>query len=302
MAEGLATNVIVLGAGGQVGRALTALAPKYGFTPLSFGSAEVDITDLSAVKRLYADHPGVPVINAAAYTAVDKAEEDAERAFAVNATAPAWLAALAGDDRPLLHFSTDYVFSGEGETPFSVGAPTAPLGVYGLSKRVGEQAVLMAPKGTVLRTAWVYSATGGNFLKTMLRVGQERGALKVVADQIGTPTHADDIASTTLTLLAGQLAGSEAAAPGLYHLTAKGQTSWHGFASEIFKCLEVQTGTKVELDAIPSTAYPTPAKRPGFSVLDCGKIDKVDGVMRPNWAEPVDKTVATVLQKEKADQ
>ncbi len=296
----MVSDVIILGAGGQVGQALTTLAPAAGFAPLGFGSAEVDITSLGALKQLISDHPGTPIINAAAYTAVDKAEAEVERAFLVNATAPTWLAALAGHDRPLIHYSTDYVFSGKGETPFSTEADTAPLGVYGLSKRVGETAVLAASRGTVLRTAWVYGATGNNFLKTMVRVGRDRGALNVVDDQIGTPTHADDIARATLTLLSQQLSGQGAAAPGLYHLTAAGQTSWYGFAAEIFKALEQQTGTKVDLTPIPTSEYPTPAKRPGFSVLDCNKIDRIEGVSRPDWATPVADTVAAILKSEKA--
>ena len=296
----MAGDVIILGAGGQVGQALTTLAPGAGFTPHAFGSAQVDITSLEALKQLVADHPGAPIVNAAAYTAVDKAEDDAERAFLVNATAPSWLAALVGDDRPLIHYSTDYVFSGEGDSPFTIEAETAPLGVYGLSKRVGETAVLAHPRGTVLRTAWVYGSPGNNILTTMIRVGRDRGALNVVDDQIGTPTHAADIARTTLTLLSQQLAGNQAAGSGLYHLTAAGQTSWHGFAAEIFRALEEQTGTRVGLTAIPSSEYPTPAKRPGFSVLDCSKIDRIEGVSRPDWAAPVAETVAAVLASEKA--
>lgn len=293
----MAAHLIILGANGQVGQALTKLAPGAGFDPLCFGSADVNLADLSALATLAADHPGVPVINAAAYTAVDKAETDPETAYAVNGVGPAWLGALFGQDRPLIHFSTDYVFAGTGETAFAETDPTAPLGVYGLSKRMGEMGVLAAPHGTVIRTAWVYGETGNNFLKTMLRVGQARGALSVVDDQIGTPTHADDIAAGALALLARQQAGD--ADTGLYHLTAQGQTSWHGFAAAIFEALQDQTGVQVGLTAIPTSAYPTPAQRPSFSVLNCSRIDAATSIERPHWKDRIAATVADVLAQEK---
>ncbi|WOI53266.1 dTDP-4-dehydrorhamnose reductase [Parvularcula sp. LCG005] len=292
-------NVIIFGAGGQVGKALTRAASDYGFHPIALGSADADITDPARLAELAKEFPLAPVINAAAYTAVDKAETEVDAAFAINAVAPATIAALFAD-RPIIHYSTDYVFSGEGETPFSPEDETAPLGVYGLSKRVGELAILKAPQGFVLRTAWVYGTDGNNFLKTMIRVGRQRGALNVVDDQHGTPTHADDIAQASFALLAAHRAGATEAMPGLYHLTGNGQTTWHGFAAEIFVALEKQTGEAIGLTAIPSTAYPTPAKRPAFSVLDCSKIDNVPGVERPQWETRVAATVKAVLDAEKA--
>ncbi|MEM6649536.1 MAG: sugar nucleotide-binding protein, partial [Pseudomonadota bacterium] len=171
-------------------------------------------------------------------------------------------------------------------------------GVYGMSKHMGEKAVLSCPHGTVIRTAWVYSDQGHNFLKTMLRVGKDRKHLKVVDDQIGTPTHASDIAQGALSLLKAQLAGKATASPGLYHYTAKGQTSWHGFAAEIFQVLKHQTSIEVKLEAISTAEYPTPATRPQFSVLDCRKIDQIEGLIRPDWQAPIEATVASVLKGE----
>lgn len=289
------TPAIVLGAHGQVGHALTRLLRAQGHAVAAYGSTEANLRDLESVRQVLEESPDAPVINAAAYTAVDAAEEHAEAAYAVNAIGPAWLAALCASDRPLIHFSTDYVFPGDGDTPYREDDATGPMGVYGQSKRLGELAVLSHPRGTVIRTAWVYSATGKNFLKTMLRVRRQRGALRVVDDQRGTPTHADDIAHGTIALLHEQLAGHAKAASGLYHLTAKGETTWHGFASEIFAALEKQTGERVALEAISTAEYPTPAARPAYSVLDCAKIDAVDGVVRPEWSRPVHDTVAKVL-------
>ena len=253
-----------------------------------------DVTDPSAVRRALEEHPTAAVINASAYTAVDKAQSEVDTAFAVNASGPATLAALSGD-RPLIHFSTDYVFNGEASAPYREDDETDPLGVYGLSKRVGERAVLAAG-GTVIRTAWVYAGHGSNFLKTMIRVGRDRGALRVVKDQHGTPTSAMDIAEAALTLLQKQIENK--ADHGLFHYTAKGATTWHGFAAEIFAALKAETGEEVSLEAIPSSEYPTPAKRPAYSVLDCSKIESA-GIKRPDWHTRVAPTVAAVLAAER---
>ena len=287
-------RLLITGARGQVGHALTGLAEKHGFEAVALSSADLDITDEAAVKAAAERHEPAAVVNAAAYTAVDKAEDDEARARAVNAEGPANLAG-AFPGLPLLHFSTDYVFDGEKSDPYEETDATAPLGVYGRTKLDGEQAVLNAG-GTVMRTAWVYSAHGANFLKTMLRVGRERGALSVVDDQHGTPTHASDIAEAALTLLRKQT-DEGAGTAGLYHYTAAGQTTWHGFAEAIFAALEDQTGETVGLTAIPSTDYPTPAKRPQHSVLSGDKIERAFGVTRPDWRAPVAGTVKAVLKE-----
>ncbi|MBB4657842.1 dTDP-4-dehydrorhamnose reductase [Parvularcula dongshanensis] len=287
-------RLLITGAHGQVGTYLTRLADAHGFVAIPLGSKDLDISDREAVARVIGAEKPDAVVNAAAYTAVDKAEGDEARTHAVNADGPANLAAACAGV-PLLHFSTDYVFDGTGERPYREGDPTRPLGAYGRTKLAGEAAVRSAPLGTVMRTAWVYSDVGSNFLKTMIRVGRQRGALSVVSDQHGTPTHAGDIAEAALRIVRQQLEGREATA-GLYHYTASGQTSWHGFAAAIFEALAAQTGERVALTAIPSSDYPTPAARPAYSVLDCALIEETFGVTRPDWHVPVAGTVEAVLK------
>lgn len=290
--------ILILGAHGQVGRALQAHFANVGIETVGFGSRDLDICDGTAVRALYARYPSSTLINAGAYTAVDAAEADAMAAYRVNGVGPALLSSVFGHDAPLIHYSTDYVFDGTAQAPIPETATIAPLGVYGQSKALGEEAVLSAPLGTVIRTAWVYGPTGKNFLKTMIKVGRERGALRVVDDQIGTPTHGDDIALGSHRILAA-LGESGRAGAGIYHLTAAGQTSWHGFAGAIFAALKAQTGEEVALTPIPSAEYPTPAPRPAYSVLDCSRYDRLDGPARRAWAAPVEATVARVLEEMK---
>lgn len=285
-------TLLITGAGGQVGRALTSLASKHGFKALPMKSGDLDITDAEAVARAAGAHAPAAVVNAAAYTGVDKAETDEDRAHVVNAHGPANLAEAFAV--PLLHYSTDYVFDGQGERPYAEDDPTNPLGVYGRTKLAGEKAVVGAG-GTVMRTAWVYDETGPNFLRTMLRVGRERGSLSVVDDQRGTPTHASDIAEASLRILRAQV--DDAGAPrGLYHYTASGQTTWAGFAEAIFDALAEQTGERVGVTRIESNQYPTPAARPAYSVLSGDKIEKDFGVTRPDWRAPVAGTVEQALK------
>ncbi len=287
-------RLLIAGAGGQVGRALTRLASMHGFEAVPLTSAELDVTDEAAVARAAEAHAPAAVVNAAAYTKVDKAEEEEERARAVNAAGPRHLArAFAG--LPFLHYSTDYVFDGQGERPYTEEDATAPLGAYGRTKLEGEQAVLSAG-GTVMRTAWVYDERGPNFLRTMLRVGRERGAVRVVDDQHGTPTHAADIAEASLRVLRRQVdKGMQTA--GLYHYTANGQTTWAGFAEAIFDALHEQTGESVALARIATADYPTPAARPAWSVLDGSKIERTFGVTRPDCRAPVAGTVEAALKE-----
>ena len=286
-------KLLITGAGGQVGRALTKLADAHGFEAVALRSGDLDITEADAVARAAEVHAPAAVVNAAAYTAVDKAEDDEARAHAVNATGPANLArAFAG--RPLIHYSTDYVFGGDANEPYRETDATNPQGAYGRTKLAGEAPVLDA-NGTVMRTAWVYDERGPNFLRTMLRVGRERGALSVVDDQHGTPTHAADIAEASLRMLRAQV---DSDAPrGLYHYTASGQTTWAGFAEAIFEALAEQTGERVALTRITTDQYPTPAARPAYSVLDGAKIERDFGVTRPDWRAPVPGTVEHALRE-----
>ncbi|RRU04752.1 dTDP-4-dehydrorhamnose reductase [Stenotrophomonas maltophilia] len=295
-------TVLVFGGNGQVGQELLrALAPlgKVVATTrsgtLSDGSA-CETADFGQPESLPALldrlQPSV-VVNAAAYTAVDRAEQDVEAAFAANAQAPGMIARwCAAHGVPFVHYSTDYVFDGQGTAPYREDEPTAPLGVYGTSKRDGEDAVRAAGgRHLIFRTAWVYASHGANFLRTMLRVGAERDQLRVVADQVGTPTPAALIADVTAQALRhpGQLSGT-------WHLTASGQTSWHGFAEAIFaEALVTGVLAKVPaVEAIPSSEYPTPAKRPAWSVLDNRKLQQDFSIVLPSWQDGLKRVMAEI--------
>ena len=284
-------TLLVFGGNGQVGqellRALAPLGPVVATTrsgKLADGS-NCEIADFDAPESLPALldrlQPTV-VVNAAAYTAVDKAEQEAEAAFRANAQAPGVIARwCAAHGVPMVHYSTDYVFNGQGTAPYIENEATAPLGVYGTSKRDGEDAVRAAGgRHLIFRTAWVYASHGGNFLRTMLRVGAERDELRVVADQVGTPTPAALIADVTAQVLwhPGKLSGT-------WHLTASGQTSWHGFAEAIFaEAVAMGVLAKVPtVQPISSAEYPTPAKRPAWSVLDNRKLQQDFGIELPAW-------------------
>ncbi|WP_182212542.1 dTDP-4-dehydrorhamnose reductase [Stenotrophomonas acidaminiphila] len=295
-------TVLVFGGNGQVGRELLrALAPLGTVVAttrsgtLADGSA-CEVADFDRPDSLPALldrlQPAV-VVNAAAHTAVDRAEHEPEAAFRANAQAPGVLARwCAAHGVPLVHYSTDYVFDGQGGTPYREDAPTAPLGVYGTSKRDGEDAVRAADgRHLIFRTAWVYAAHGGNFLRTMLRLGAERDQLRVVADQIGTPTPAGLIADVTAQALRhpGGLSGT-------WHLTASGQTSWHGFAEAIFaeaQAAGVLAKTPV-VDAIASSDYPTPARRPAWSVLDNRRLQQDFGIVLPAWQDGLKRVMAEI--------
>ena len=290
-------TVLVFGGNGQVGRELLrALAPLGTVVAttrsgtLADGSA-CEVADFDRPDSLPALldrlQPAV-VVNAAAHTAVDRAEQEPEAAFRANAQAPGVLARwCAAHGVPLVHYSTDYVFDGQGGTPYREDAPTAPLGVYGTSKRDGEDAVRAAGgRHLIFRTAWVYAAHGGNFLRTMLRLGAERDQLRVVADQIGTPTPAGLIADVTAQALRhpGGLSGT-------WHLTASGQTSWHGFAEA--QAAGVLAKTPV-VDAIASSDYPTPARRPAWSVLDNRRLQQDFGIVLPAWQDGLKRVMAEI--------
>lgn len=293
-------TVLVFGGNGQVGQELLrALAPlgeviattRGGQLPDGSACEVADFGQPDSLPALLDRLRPSVVVNAAAYTAVDRAEQDAEAAFAANAQAPGVIARwCAAHDVPFVHYSTDYVFDGQGSAAYREDEPTAPLGVYGTSKRDGEEAVRTAGgRHLIFRTAWVYASHGANFLRTMLRVGAERDALRVVADQIGTPTPAALIADVTAHALQhpGQLSGT-------WHLTASGQTSWHGFAEAIFaEALATGVLAKVPtVEAIASSEYPTPAKRPAWSVLDNRKLQQDFGIVLPAWQDGLKRVMA----------
>lgn len=265
--------ILVFGKSGQVAQELQRQGDV-----VALGRGDIDLMVPGAAQATIAKHKPGLVINAAAYTAVDQAEEDREVAHQLNASAPGEMAmACAALAIPFLHISTDYVFDGSGQTPWSEEAPVAPLGTYGASKLAGEKAV-RAAKGAhvILRTSWVFSAHGGNFVKTMLRLSESRDTLNIVSDQIGGPTPAADIAATLLEMgrhmQAGHLGGT-------YHYSGQPAASWADFARAIFD----QAGCDVTVSDIPSSDYPTPARRPLNSRLDCAKLNTDFNIAAPDW-------------------
>lgn len=292
-------TMLIFGGNGQVGRELlrafndvedVVATTRSGNLPDGRACEVADFAQPEGLVALLERLRPQLVINAAAYTAVDRAEQEPEAAFAANARAPGVIARwCAQHDVPMVHYSTDYVFNGEGVAPYREDEPTAPLGVYGTSKRDGEDAVRAAGgRHLIFRTAWVYASHGANFLRTMLRLGAERDALKVVADQVGTPTSAALIADATRAAVRhpGKLSGT-------WHLTASGQTSWHGFAEAIF-AQAVATGLLPKapvVEAIPSSAYPTPAKRPSWSVLDNHRLQQDFDIILPPWQEGLQQVI-----------
>ncbi|WP_263261750.1 dTDP-4-dehydrorhamnose reductase [Pseudomonas sp. RIT-PI-S] len=276
-------NVLLIGANGQVSTELQRrLGPKVNLQVL--GSSTLDLTQPHAIReQVQALRPGL-IINPAAHTAVDKAEAEPDLAFAINAIAPGVLAEEAARLQvPLIHYSTDYVFDGSKATPYVETDPTGPLGVYGQSKLAGEQAIeAVGGEHLILRTSWVYAAHGRNFLLTMQRLLQEKPELKVVADQLGAPTWAGAIAESTVQLIERWRAG-QAGDWGVYHLTSSGETSWFGFAQAIGEQLLAAGKPCANLIPIPSSDYPTPAKRPLNSRLDCSKLEQQWGVHQAAW-------------------
>jgi dTDP-4-dehydrorhamnose reductase len=274
-------RVLVFGQTGQVARELARRCPA-GITARFLGRAEADLMDPAACARAIADCDAV--INAAAWTAVDKAETEEAAATVVNGAAPTAMAErCAALGLPFLHISTDYVLDGAGNAPFATDHPTAPLGAYGRSKLAGEQGVLAAGgQALILRTSWVVSAHGANFVKTMLRLGRERESLTVVADQIGGPTPAAAIADALYTAAKAMTQGAPG---GIHHFAGAPDTSWAGFA----RLIMARAGLDCEIHDIPSSAYPTPAKRPLNSRLDCSGIAAAFGIPRPDWRAGLDE-------------
>jgi len=270
------SKVLIVGANGQLGRSLVASAPD-GATVIAHGSDTLDITDPAIVSAVIAAERPDFVFNAAAYTAVDKAENDEPAALAVNATAVGYLAeaARAAGSR-FIHVSTDFVFDGQHGIPYAPTAPTAPIGVYGRTKLAGERAA--GADALIVRTAWVYAPTGSNFVRTMLRLMAERPEVRVVADQVGTPTYATGLASALWTL-------AVQGAQGIYHYTDSGVASWYDFAVAIQEEALAAGLLDRRVPVIPITTadYPTPARRPHYSVLDKTAAFAALGQPAPHW-------------------
>ena len=271
----MSDKILVTGANGQLGTELQKLLPNAIFADVDV----LDITDADAVKRFVSNNQIDTIINCAAYTAVDKAEDDVELAQKINEDGPRNLA-LTG--AKIVHISTDYVFSGTNHKPYLPEDEANPVSVYGCTKRAGELAVLDNAKvAVVIRTAWLYSTCGNNFVKTMRRLGAEKESLNVVADQIGSPTFAKDLAQAIVTILPQMNETNK----GIYHYTNEGVCSWYDFATEIMNL----SGMGCKVNPIPSSAYPTKANRPFYSVLSKEKIKSVFNIEIPYWKESLRK-------------
>lgn len=296
-------NILLLGKNGQVGWELQrALAPLGRITACD--SDECDLADPAALRDLVrAVHPDA-IVNAAAYTAVDRAESERDLAWAVNAAAPGVLAEEATRlDAWLVHYSTDYVFDGSKSGAYGEEDATAPLSVYGASKLAGEQAIAASGcRYLIFRTSWVYAARGGNFARTMLRLAQERESLRVVGDQFGAPTAAELIADVTAHCLRDAVRPGGDACLGLYHLVAGGETSWHGYARFVLQ-QAVEAGIELrcapdDVHAITTAEYPTPARRPANSRLDTARLQRVFGLTLPDWTYHARRTLAEIFTQE----
>ena len=286
--------ILVTGASGQLGQALQSIEsqfPEINFQFLS--SSELDITNLAECKAIFQKVKPDFCINAAAYTAVDKAESEPEKARLINAEGPRNLAQVCKEqDAILLHISTDFIFDGTATKPYTEEDIPNPTCVYGQTKLEGEKAIQsILEKYFIIRTSWVYSEFGNNFMKTMLRLGSDRESLSVVNDQIGTPTNAVDLAEVLMKIITFCHADSSFLSLGVrglygvYNFSNKGHCSWYDFAKRIFEINKIE----IDLQPIPSSSYPTPASRPAFSVLDKSKIKRVFGVEVKDWKESLKK-------------
>jgi dTDP-4-dehydrorhamnose reductase len=293
-------RLLIAGWQGQIARALVEAAPACpDVAACAVGRAALDICEARSIERALARIEPTIVINSAAYTAVDKAETDAERAFALNRDGARMLAeAAARRAIPIIHISSDYVYGGRKASAYVEDDATEPATVFGRSKLEGEIAVRKAnPRHVILRTAWVFSPMGRNFVKTMLAQAAERPRVRVVDDQRGSPTYAPHLVAAILEL-ARQLSGKKAGeAPwGVYHAAGTGTTTWRGFAEEVFRASAALGGPVAEVEPIRSSDYPTPAARPMNAQLDCAKLERTFGLRLPPWQEGVADCVARLIK------
>ena len=280
-------KLLVLGENGQLGWEVCRRGGEKGFDIVPLDLPDFDVTEPSEVKKSVHQAGVSLVINASAYTAVDTAESEPELAFAVNRDGPAYLAASCAEiGIPLIHISTDYVFDGSKKGPYLETEPVSPLGIYGKTKAAGETEIRNnLQEHIIIRTAWLYGLHGNNFVKTMLRLGKEKEVLSVVADQYGCPTYAADLADAILTITI-QISEQRDVIWGTYHYCGKGVTTWHGFAQAIFD-LANQHDSLIVKEVVPITTseYPTPAKRPANSCMECSLITKNFGIIPRPWQE-----------------
>ena len=282
--------ILVTGALGQLGQSLQFIAREYPDDQFLFASSQdLDITNFNQVHSFFEKNKIDFCINTAAYTAVDKAETESEKAYQINVTGPKNLAIACQKYRAtLIHISTDFVFDGTNLNPYKEDDLTNPIGVYGQTKLEGEKEVISNCKNHfIIRTSWVYSEFGNNFMKTMLRLAQDRDELNVVADQIGTPTNAVDLAKAILQIITFSTHHSPSNNYGIYNFSNEGKCSWYDFAEEIFKVNNIS----IKVNPIPTAAYPTPAKRPKYSVLDKSKIKVTFGLQIKTWKDSLHKII-----------
>ena len=279
-------NILITGCNGQLGNEIQLLQAQYAqHTWLNTDVNELDITDKAAIERFVEANEIDGIVNCAAYTAVDKAESDPQLARKLNADAPAFLAeAVAKRGGRMVQVSTDYVFNGTKHTPYVETDEPCPNSIYGQTKLEGEQAVSkLCPNAMIIRTAWLYSEFGNNFVKTMIRLGREREQLGVIFDQVGTPTYAHDLATAIMTAI------DKGIKPGVYHFSNEGVTSWYDFTKSIHRLAGINT---CQVSPLHTAEYPTPACRPAYSVLDKTKIKAAYGIEIPHWEESLAKCIA----------
>jgi dTDP-4-dehydrorhamnose reductase len=293
-------RLAVTGKNGQVVSALQALAGP-GLEIVALGRPELDLARPDTVFKALRDAKPDVVVSAAAYTAVDKAESEPDIAFAVNRDGAEAVARAANDiGVPVIHISTDYVFDGTKTTAYVENDPTGPASVYGRSKLEGEQAVSESTDNyAVLRTAWVYSAYGSNFAKTMLRLSECRDEINVVADQFGCPTSANDIAIAIVSIAKRLATDPSAHLRGVFHMSGTGETNWAGFAKQIFEFSAENGGKSIVVNEITTAQYPTPARRPANSRLDCSKLEEVYRIRLPEWQTSTRAVMAALAQNKK---
>ena len=290
-------KLLIIGSNGQLGSELVIECKRNDFSFLALDLPEFNITDTSQVKKILADFKPSIVINASAYTNVDKAETEPEIAFSVNSDGPANLAVSCDKNRiPVIHISTDYVFDGSKGQPYAESDPVSPLGVYGKSKEQGDSKVRSILKQhIIIRTSCLYGAFVNNFVKIMLRLGIENEIIKVVSDQYGCPTCAADLAEAVVDI-SKQIIQSSKIAWGTYHYCGSGITTWHKFAKAIFEIASQYQNYKVSsVEAITTAQYPTRTKRPAFSALDCDLIKKHFGINTKPWQGSLEKTIKRIL-------
>ena len=285
-------NILITGCNGQLGNEIQLLEkdfPQHTF--YNTDVAELDITDAEAIRQFVQDNAIDGIINCAAYTAVDKAEDNEELCTKLNAEAPAYLAQAVGEqDGWMIHISTDYVFDGTNHTPYKEDDETCPNSVYGRTKLVGEFNVQkFCPRSMIIRTAWLYSTFGNNFVKTMLRLGREKSELGVIFDQIGTPTCAHDLAVAIMTAI------SKGIVPGIFHFTNEGVTSWYDFTKMI---QEFSGNTSCDVQPCHSNEFPSPVTRPAYSVLDKTKIKETFGIKIPYWTDSLKACIRNIMSQE----